>query len=827
MKRKLCIICLAAVAALAAAMPLWRNSSPPPFEDGQRVIAEGKIYWKETKQDRWVLYLQDTAIKPQANPNESSQGKSNNDQSGQGKSNQKQASPNKSNQNQSSQQQEERLSAGKIFCEMQEDAPYTIGSTVRIEGEFFAFARPSNPGEFDAKTYYESIGISASMRKGRLLSQKTRHGRLREMLFCLRQKCAKIYDACMEKEDAALMKAMLLGQKSDMDAQMKRLYRQAGIAHVLAISGLHISLIGMGAYRLLRKSGMPLPAAACAAMAFLAAYAAMIGGSPSSLRAVCMLSLYLFANIAGRSYDMLTSVSVSAFLLLLTQPSYLFYTGFLFSYGAVLGIACLTPVLRDIGSVCFFGVMRRIAAKCMGGHIRKREQRSLRMRAALAAWKAAGRLGNAFAAGLGVFLATLPVQLFSYYGISAYAVLLNLLIIPCMGVLVCAGGAGLLLGACSLPVGAACLKICHYVLLFYEKSAGASLLLPGSLWITGHPETWQAVIYYLLLLTGTVIASGLLFQRKESQGSGGACHAKTEKGKKAAQYAAKAAGTACMAAAFFLLTAHFETPGMWMTLLDVGQGDAAVIHSETGHTYLVDAGSSSRAKMAEYQLIPYLKYQGIDRIDCAVISHLDEDHYNGILQLLTLGKQEGIRVGRIVLSAAEIRDEAYRQLCSAAKAAGVPVMYMRSGDTIEDGKLLLQCLYPKNDINVTERNDCSIVLSVRYGAFFGILTGDLGENAEMEAARQAARAKGDAPLYTMLKAAHHGSRYSGSREFLTCVQPDVTVISCGKRNRYGHPHAETLERLKDAQSKIYITYETGAVTFVVNDKTVFEKTYKH
>ena len=286
---------------------------------------------------------------------------------------------------------------------------------------------------------------------------------------------------------------------------------------------------------------------------------------------------------------------------------------------------------------------------------------------------------------------------------------------------------------------------------------------------------------------------------------------------------------------------------MKITFLDVGQGDAIVVQSETGHTYLIDGGSSSNNKIAEYQLIPYLKYNGIDTIECAFVSHLDEDHYNGILYLLQSGKREGIQVKQLILSAADIKDESYQEICAAANRNMTEVSYMKRGDYLQDEKLLIECLYPICDTTVSERNEASLALAVRYDTFLGVFMGDLGTEQEMVIMKQEVEEKEQEQETMMvkreaeekeqeqetmmvkreavgnvtcilLKAGHHGSRYSSSRAFLEWVKPDVTVISCGEDNSYGHPHDETLQRLENIDSEVLATPKHGAIIVEIGEK---------
>lgn len=773
MKRHLCVICLVFTVALGIVMQIW----PVPsvvihIEDGQVVSVTGKVYQKEIKYNKSIIYLENAVLcSAFCQPS-----------------------------NQKEQPSTSQLHIGKVMCYMDIDEKGEslpcIGSTVWMRGEFQNFKTASNPGEFDVKEYYSLLGMYCSLHNVELVHQGREYSKIREMFWRFGQKCASVYELCMNETDASILKAMLLGQKGELDAEVKALYQSAGIAHVLAISGLHISLIGNGIYKVLRRLGLPMGLAAIGGMFFLLTYVMLTGSSASSFRAVCMFLIYLLADVVGRTYDMLTAMSVAAVLLLLEQPQYLYQTGFLFSFGAILGIGSLGSVLYELGPD------RGIARKC---------------------W-------NAFSMSLSVSLVTLPLQLSVYYSVNRYSVFLNLLIIPCMSVILCTGGAGLLLGLCNETVGSLVLQVCHFLLLFYEKSSEWILAIPGSIWITGVPAVWQIVLYYSLLCVGIY----LFHRNKRIEQAFLSSHSQWGVGRKLVL------AFGWLVICVIVLTVKLPSD-MKITFLDVGQGDAIVIQSETGHTYLLDGGSSSNNQMAEYQLIPYLKYSGIDTIECALISHLDEDHCNGVIQLLKTGQMAGIRVKRVLLSAAEIQDEVYEELCRIASDNMTDVSYMKRGDYVQDGKLYIECVYPFADTKVNERNAASLALAVRYEDFLGMFMGDLGaiqETEIMEETFSGAVQEGDefaqpggvqgatcfAPpgavqgeTCILLKAGHHGSRYSSSEAFLEWLQPNVTVISCGENNSYGHPHAEMLERLEKVGSEVLVTKECGAIIVEIGE----------
>lgn len=154
---------------------------------------------------------------------------------------------------------------------------------------------------------------------------------------------------------------MVLGEKGELPEETKMRYQMAGIIHILAISGLHISLLGMGLYELLKKAGIGIWGAGFLSLIVMIFYGEMTGESVSAMRAVSMFLIATGAKILGRIYDMMTALSVSAMILLLESPAYLYSTGFLLSFGAVLGVGAVLPVFFK-----FFGVKNKILKSFMG-----------------------------------------------------------------------------------------------------------------------------------------------------------------------------------------------------------------------------------------------------------------------------------------------------------------------------------------------------------------------------------------------------------------------------------------------------------------------------
>lgn len=353
---------------------------------------------------------------------------------------------------------------GQILCTMEEGGyEPAIGARIKVEGVLMENEPALNPGGFDARLYYTTIGISARLFSGKLTAVSADQNFLRELLWQCKKSLGKALDAVLSKEDAAFIKTMLLGDKSDLTPQQKEIYQEAGILHILSISGLHISLLGMGLYKLFQKSRIPRMPAVILSAVLMLLYGEMIGLPLSAFRAIFMFLLRLLADILGRTYDGLTALFLCGALLVLEQPLYLLHAGFLLSFLSVLAILWLKPAL----------------------HIPE-----LRFPA----------LKEGLAASLAIGILTLPVQLCFYYEISLYAPFFNLLVLPLTGLVLLLGMAAMALALLSIRLASLPVLLLHGILLFYEKGSLFVGSLPYHLLTFGRPAAWQIGIFYVLVL---------------------------------------------------------------------------------------------------------------------------------------------------------------------------------------------------------------------------------------------------------------------------------------------------------------------------------------
>lgn len=790
MRRPLCLICLLFVLVIMVFMPLFMpylHTEPLPENHTQSDFI-GRIYEIESANGKSVLYLEN---------------------------------------------RERQLS---VLCYMSEDIPdLKIGNTVRVRGKVRLFEQASNDGQFDAQMYYGILHIDYAISVNDWELTDASYHPVCQCLHDIKMQLGKSLDAGLSEDDAGVLKAMLLGDKKSMTQSVKGLYRRNGIAHIIAVSGLHITLWGMGLCRLLKRFYIPLPIANFLSFLFVVLYGMMTGSQASAVRSILMFSLSLLAPVVRRTYDMMTATSLSAAVLLFINPLYVYHSGFLLSFAAVAGIALLLPCLSDIYTKD--DLIRRmiIEAPSRKSRIKKKVKRFF---------------SSSLSVSLSVTLATLPIQLYFFYTVPVYSVILNLFITPLVGSLMMLGMGGAVLGCLlfQIPeIGKALLYPCHLILAFYERLCRLFDLFPAAHPVIAKPTIWRIVLYYAVLAGILFFAGRLVKKRRPSyitysdrtgdhDGKNNNRQRHTPAGTRAitgmtgiGKIQITAAGLLILNMILICVSPRFCTK---ITMLDVGQGDCFVIEEAGGKTVLVDGGSSSVSEVGKYRIAPFLKSHGIARLDYVFLSHADADHTNGVLEILQNGDSDGITISCLVLTKCADESEKYHDIEAACKNKGVKVAYIAEGDYLKCGNLCFSCLYPgkinkdyaaDNDkknteyVSAQDENDNSMVLLMEYKDFKMLFTGDFSSKTEPYLSLTDADGN-EIKHIDILKTAHHGSRFSTSEEFLEDLSPTAALISAGKENSYGHPHKETLKRLNEAGAQIFRTDESGQITVRIKKK---------
>lgn len=665
-----------------------------------------------------------------------------------------------------------------------------IGQLVKVAGRKKSFEPGRNPGEFDSRLYYSTLKIAYRITKARIEGVGGNKDIFQEGLYRIKYRLESVLDRCLSNEDAAVMKGVILGDKAFMDEDTKRLYKDAGIIHIMAVSGLHISILGMGLYKLLRKIRFPIVPASVLPIAFMYIYGQMCGMSASSVRAIVMFGIRLLAPVLGRTYDLLSALSLAEIMLLIEQPLYLYNSGFLFSFGAILGVTIVAPgiklkIFSDV--LVRMGLLPENENSGTGSYKMKFADEKVTERELVCE-----HVLNAFRSGIGIALATLPVYCMYYYTYPIHSLFLNLIVIPVVGILMIIGIITMSFGAVLVFLGAGDIHLLglpvRMILLFYRFLCSSTVITRRMTWYMGHSGGLR-VLVYIVVIGLFVYAS---FQNK--------------------RYCKLLIG-----AAIIILTFHIG-PQLNISMIDVGQGDGIVISSGNSNV-LIDGGSTSKKNVGKYQIIPFLKYKGIGSLDAIVLTHEDEDHLSGIMDILDDMEKGGIYVKKLILPEVNetCRGDNYHRLENRAEELKIPVFYINTGERFRIGKTEFLCINPELNMKVEGANAYSTVLFMKHGDFTALLTGDCEQEGQDNIKRVIHNNPDIFYNIDLLKVAHHGSKYTTDTEFLEMIKPRIALISCGEDNRYGHPHSEVLERLTDIGTIIYRTDISGEIEVNVID----------
>lgn len=730
-----------------------------------------------------------------------------------------------------------------------------VGAKITCSGTYFKFQGAENEGQFHTRKYYTCKGIDGVLRDPVLQSVQSPLFGLQDALYRMREGIRGIFYAYLDEQDASILTALLLGDKGMLSSDVKALYQNAGIAHILSLSGLHVAAIGLTLLKLLKSFFRKIfhKTALCRDLTaggrrlgivsisvsgtILLFWCMMTGYATATIRAFVMFVLCAIADLAGRTYDLLSAAAFASIITAILNPLCIYDAGFQLSFGAVISIGIFYPLFRS-----FFGKWGQ--KKIMQGLV----------------------------VSFSIQIGTLPIVAWHFYQVPLAGIGLNLVIVPLMSIvlalgvaLACSGGLFLLV---KWPIFAEMCRIEAFItcviLKFYEKSAGLATQIPGSVLVIGRPKAAQILAFYAFL---ALLAVWMRLEEKRREESLGGIPERDidHNGRhntvlQVALHVMRKALILCVLltiACVIVITRRREVAEV--RNLSVGQGDCTLVINHTC-VILCDCGSSTENEVGKYVLIPCLKYNGIKRIDDLCISHFDSDHVNGILELL----EDSVycrKIQRILLSARapelDGETENYRRFLELVQQNQIPVYLMKTGDILSEGSMEMTCLSPSEGQNDYEdTNAASLVLRIREkkSGFRMLLTGDIGETTENRMLEELQeRGQTELLLSDYLKVAHHGSGSSSSGDFLQMIYADgrlsnegdnkdalrgdepnkktedfprIAVISVGERNTYGHPHKETLQRLS-AVPGLYCfrTDEAGEVLLQVTRKGLILDTF--
>ena len=613
---------------------------------------------------------------------------------------------------------------GKILLYSTGEENIRLGDWIQTEAELEVQDEARNPGQLSARDYYFAKGIYYRAFANEIFVIGHQEHPLMKLQESSRQWMKAKIRSQYQGNVRAFVQGMILGDKSELSEEIKDDFKESGLIHLLAVSGLHISLAGKSLYQWLRKIGIGFWTSSLVGFAAALYYCMLTGGAVSSIRAIIMLGIYFLSQILGKNYDLLSSAAMAGLLIILKNPLAFGDTGFRLSFCAVLVIGVIGKGKKEKS-----GVIQKIWDKV--------------------------RFPLLLQIGM------LPLMIYLQYETPVFSFLANAIAVPAAS-----AAFSMALALIWLPAG-----FFHKIIAyFFQVVLWISEQEYGRMIVGYVPGIWVIIGYFVLYL----------------------CMAKRSRIPIYIRIGAVYAGILLMMG--IPVFRRHE-----LAFLDVGQGDCMMADT-AGGMVMVDGGSSSEKQVGRYRILSYLKYCGRKEVKIAVITHMDEDHYSGILELLEMGKIRYLGLPDVP------KDETFQKILNAARHSETQVFFLSRGKKIEGGDISMEVIHPAKGSSLG-KNAASLVLQGKLLGKKVILTGDVEKEGEEELLDQ------ELEETDILKAAHHGSKNSTSEDFLKMTKPKIAVISCGKENRYGHPHKETLERLKTTGCQIRRTDEEGAVLF--------------
>ena len=668
-----------------------------------------------------------------------------------------------------------------VDIDLSELSRILYGREISCTGSFEAFDGELNPGQFDAASYYKNEGYTGILDAKDIRIVKEEESFSPDIyLHRLNLAISDKYKKILGDKNAGSLSAMVLGDKRGLDEEIKELYQENSISHLLSISGLHISLLGGAVFLFLRRLKVSFSFPLITSSIILIIYGAFTGFSVSTSRAIVMMSVLFISFVIGKSYDLPSGLALAALILIVMNHRVIYQSGFLLSFFAVIGIFYIMPELLYIFKVDIYhkrGIIK-------GLHL----------------------LLASIISSISILLATLPIVLNNFYEVSLTGILLNIIVIPLMSLVVITGLLGGFVALVSEILGSFILGITHYILNLYTLFCRLGDRLTFLRLIIGKPDKWQIVLYYLILV---IVFYFLALKRRENK-------LRSLKNNLPEGYntSKRIVVTGLMTFTSFLIIAY-KPREFSINMLDIGQGDCFVVNDGNNDIYISDCGSTTVQNVGKTRLLPFLKSKGWGKVDTIFISHMDKDHVNGVNDLLKCAE---ITIGRIIISASYKSDKLncaeLEELKELAKMRDIKLFYMKKGDEIVGKDISFRCIYPTGEEDIKDQNEASIVMRMDYKGLSMLCTGEIAGSTEEKIIESSDKDILDCDI---LKVCHHGSKNSSTDDFLKKVDPKLYLISCGLMNRYGHPHRDALSRMTEEGGRILRTDHMGGTQIKLAD----------
>ncbi len=694
---------------------------------------------------------------------------------------------------------ENKATKGKVIVYCQRYSKYRYGDILKITGEL---QTPPEIGHFNYGSYLAQQGVYSLIFYPQIeLVARDKGFKPLSWIYSVRTFLSRNLIQALPEPQASVAQAILLGLRTGLPTSLQDAFSQAGTAHLLAISGLHLSIIiGMVTSAVIRLFGKRYYIYVWLALFTIWAYAIMTAMRPPIVRGAFMGTLFLLAEYLGRPGSAITALAFAATIMSALNPQILWNASFQLSFLAMAGLIVLAPYFQAVGRE------KLSAATVKNGSVASLSNFVI----------------DSLAVTSAAIVATCPVIAYHFGTISFVslpATLFSLLALP--GMIITASLVSIV--GLTIPVLSQLLGWIAWVFLsYFIFITQAYNAIPFSHIELPQLHPWQVLAYYLLL-AGTLAAAKNrkrivdFISRLSSKIKTAGSRLDGSSMKRLVKW-----GTTCLLLGNTIVWAMLGTMAddkLHVSILDVGQGDAILIQTPNRQNILIDGGPDPRAiKLQLDKKIPYWQRT----IDLVLLTQPQSDHLTGLIEIVQKHK-----IPLILDSGIPSNTTLYQEWLKTIHSRGIELKAVHAGQEINLGdNITLEVLHPpKSGLLETANkiNDNGLVLRLSWNRVSFLFTADISKEAEWYLISQRENLRS-----SVLKVAHHGSKTATSTEFLSVVDPDVAVISVAANNTFGHPHGEVLDRLTNrlGHERVFLTSQHGTIEFITDGHRLWVKRSK-